>query len=43
VAFDDTGHNIHRRRPEEVSKIIKVYLISLQVIYEYEIVLSSSL
>lgn len=31
--FEETGHAVHRRRPEEISKILKIYLTALQVIH----------
>lgn len=33
--FDDTGHNAHKRRPKEMSKILRVYVTVLCVIEKY--------
>lgn len=41
--FEETGHNVHKRRPSELSRIIEVYLITLQVIYEHKSLLNSNL
>jgi hypothetical protein len=41
--FEDTGHSIHKRRPEELSKIIQIYLTCLQVIHSHKDMISSSL
>ena len=41
--FTDTGHNAHRRRPKEISKIIRVYLVVLKVLEKYETLTRSGL
>ena len=34
--FEDTGHNAHKRRPIEMSRILKVYMVFLEVLEEYQ-------
>ena len=34
--FNETGHNLHIRRPEELSKIMSIYLDVLPIIEKYD-------
>ena len=39
----DTGHNAHKRRPKEMSRIIKIYTTCLEVLEEFSLATSSTL
>lgn len=34
--FPDTGHNAHKRRPSEMSKVIRVYVDCLAILNKYK-------
>ena len=41
--FPDTGHNVHKRRPNEIAKIIKVYLESIEKLRQADYLSNSKL
>ena len=41
--FDNTGHNLHKRRPEEWSKIMSIYLDVLPIVEKYNDLQNSKL
>ena len=41
--MEDTGHNAHKRRPIELSRIFKIYMTTLGVVEKYKMMVETKL